>query len=251
MNNRIQNLLDMLAETLNASKPVPIGEPGYKGAVVIAEWHRLTAVRRMAIHRNLGRHGYVAGYPDEWTCLEGRAYRTASPDDHTFAPAFIISVDGEVTLKSTIREDAAVAADYITSLVNDPDAYDSVGVSTHLTNLGFTRDDNPHRVGYLYPDALSAQYATYREQGLDVVKQLAKAPHIGVTRVFLWTRQPCTQQPDAVPTCDTTDHTWATYTVLPDGMGQFALLRDGVEVYVAYTYTECFEHAITLVNNTD
>lgn len=39
------------------------------------------------------------------------------------------------------------------------------------------------------------------------------------------------------------------YTVLPNGFGQIALLVDGIEVYVADTYTECLEHAITIANN--
>ena len=193
---RITLLVDQLMQEHDDAQLISgVGEPGYTPpssskraefhSTILMNWNRVDDANTK--QKALENAGYMCGYCDEWTDIEGKAYRI-QPDSHHWSPQWIMG-DGELILKRHIRTNKATADDYIENdLINNPDACDTIGLSAYLWQMGFRRQDKDYDVGFRAgSDNPRKLFGELSELG-DVVFQQTSTDQFGIGFVA-WVRK--------------------------------------------------------------
>lgn len=90
---KIRKACEYLAETHNAEWGAEYGEPGYANpefGVILANWNNVPK----GLADWLETVGYALEWSDEWTIVDGKAYRT-QPDCYSWESSLILTDDGE------------------------------------------------------------------------------------------------------------------------------------------------------------
>jgi len=90
---KIRKACEYLAETHNAEWGAEYGEPGYANpefGVILANWNNVPK----GLADWLETVGYSLEWSDEWTIVDGKAYRT-QPDCYSWESSLILTDDGE------------------------------------------------------------------------------------------------------------------------------------------------------------
>ena len=91
--SKINKACEYLAESHNAEFAPEYGEPGYANpefGVILANWNNVSD----GLADWLETVGYSLEWSDEWTIVDGKAYRT-EPDSYSWESSLILTDDGE------------------------------------------------------------------------------------------------------------------------------------------------------------
>lgn len=90
---KIRKACEYLAESHYAEFASEYGEPGYANpefGVILANWNNIP----QGLADWLEKCGYSLEWSDEWTIVDGKAYRT-EPDSYSWESSLILTEDGE------------------------------------------------------------------------------------------------------------------------------------------------------------